>query len=346
MRYLPIEDITEEMTLARPIFGGDGRVLLTNGVKLTSTFLKKLKEMEYTHLYVYEPEDQTMITFTPPISDSTNSEALQGVRDSFIQATKRQNMNLKYVYKAVDYIIDEILENPLVLHNVIDIYNHSTYIYLHSVNVCVISTIIGKRLELARDKVKELAIGALLHDLGMVCIEPLIIETSSCLTKKEFEQIREHSKFGYDLLRTVPNLSILTAHVAYQHHEREDGSGYPRRLTGKDIHIYAKIVAVADSYDAMTSSRIYKKALWSHEAIAELKNQTPTKYDPEVVEALIRSVALYPVGSVVLLSTNEEAVVVNVSTKSIIVQICGGERKNALMELQTDSEIRIECRLS
>ena len=80
MRYLPIEDITEEMTLARPIFGGDGRVLLTNGVKLTSTFLKKLKEMEYTHLYVYEPEDQTMITFTPPISDSTNSEALQGVR--------------------------------------------------------------------------------------------------------------------------------------------------------------------------------------------------------------------------------------------------------------------------
>lgn len=346
MKYMSLDEVSEDMILARPIFASDGRVLLTNGVKLIKSYIAKLKELEYTHVYVYEPHDNGDIKISGPISDKTNSEAMQSVRDSFIKATRRHHMDLKQVYKAVDYIVEEILTNPAVVYNIIELGNHSNYAYLHSVNVCVISAIIGKNLGLARDRLKELATGALLHDLGMVCVDPLIVETSAHLTEKEFDEVKQHPKFGFDLLRNVPNLSLLAAHVAYQHHEREDGSGYPRALKGEEIHIYAKIVAAADTYDTMTSGRIYKKTLWSHEAIAELAKAAPQKYDSAVVEALSRSVAHYPVGSVVLLSNREEAVVVDVSAKKITVQLSTGRQKNALLELFTDSEIQIECRLS
>src|SRR5690606_4174996 len=157
-----------------------------------------------------------------------------------------------------------------------------------------------------RDKVKDLATCALLHDLGMVCVDPQILTKPRELTTEEMTAVREHTNYGFQLLRSEPNLSILVAHAAYQHHERMDGSGYPKGLVGDEIHLYGRIVAVADSYETMTSGRVYRKAIWSHEAIRQLKESAPEKYDPEVVEAMARSVASYPVGSVVVLNTHEE----------------------------------------
>lgn len=345
MRYLSLDEITEDMVLARPVFGNDGRILLSNGVKLSKIYLERLKQMDYNYLYVYLPDEKQM-DFTAPLSDQTTGEAIQSVKNSFIKATKRQHLDLNQVNKVIDYILDEILANPTVLFNIMDLKNHNNYCYLHSVNVCIVSTLIGRNLGLARDKLKELAVGALLHDLGMVCIDPEILAKPGRLTEKEMDNVKEHSKYGFDLLRSMRQLSVLSAHTAYQHHEREDGSGYPKGLTGKDIHLYGKIVAVADSYDAMTSQRVYKKAIWSHEAIEKLKKESPEKYDPEVVEALTGAAAIYPVGSVVMLSTGEQAVVVDISTKKITVQFSSGSRINAFYELETDSPIRIERRLS
>ncbi len=345
MRYLPLDEISEEMRLARPIFNSDGRVLLSNGVKLSKTYLERLRAMGYERLYVYQ-DDGKQTDFTTSISDQTTGEAILSVKESFAKASKRQQLNIKQVNEVIDYILDEILSNPTVLFNIMDLKNHDNYYYLHSVNVCVISTIIGKKLGLARDKMKELATGALLHDLGMVCIDPQIFSQRRRLSEEEMAEVKEHPKYGFGLLRSSRELSILVAHTAYQHHERMDGSGYPKGLSGSDIHLYGKIVAVADSYETMTSERVYRKALWSHEAIRELKENTPEKYDPEVVEAMIETAAFYPVGSVVALNTNEEAVVVDVTSKKITIQFSTGPRINAIYELEPDSEIKIESRLS
>ena len=345
MRYLPLSEITEEMYLARPILSGDGKILLSNGVKLTKAYLERLKSLGYQHLYVYL-EGEKVTTFSTPVSDQTMGEALQGVKDSFLKAAQHRQLNFRQVSEVVNYILDEILTNPTVLYNLMDLKNHDNYYYLHSVNVSIISALIGKKLGLARDKIKELTTGALLHDIGMVCVDPQILAQPRHLSDEEMAAVREHTNYGYQLLRSAWDLSILVAHVAYQHHERMDGSGYPKGITGKDIHLYGKIVAVADSYETMTTGRVYRKALWSHEAIRQLKDSAPEKYDPDVVEAIASSVASYPVGSVVRLNTHEEAVVVDVNAKKITIQFSSGPRVNALLDLEPDSSIKIEERIS
>ena len=165
MRYLPLDEITEDMCLARPIFNGDGRVLLSNGVRLTKNYLARLKEMGYQNLYVYRAGEE-INDFSTPVSDQTMRDAIYGVKDAFSKAAQRQHLNIKNVNEVIGYILDEILTNPTVLYNLMDLKNHDTYYYHHSVNVCIISTLIGKQLGLPRDKVKDLATGALLHDLG------------------------------------------------------------------------------------------------------------------------------------------------------------------------------------
>ena len=345
MRYLPLDEITEDMCLARPIFNGDGRVLLSNGVKLSKNYVSRLKEMGYQNLYVYRVGEE-ISDFSTPISDQTMREAIHGVKDAFGKAAQRQQLNIRDVNEIVSYILDEILTNPNVLYNLMDIKNHDNYYYHHSVNVCIISTLIAKEMGLAREKVKDLTTGALLHDLGMVCVDPRILSQPRKLTEDEMATVREHTNYGFQLLRSERNLSILVAHTAYQHHERMDGSGYPKGLVGEDIHLFGRIVAVADSYETMTSGRVYRKAMWSHEAIRQLRESAPEKYDPDVVAAMERSIAFYPVGSVVVLNTHEEAVVVDVNAKKITIQFSSGPRVNALMDLEPDSEIKIEERLS
>ena len=343
MRYLPLEEIKEGMILARSIFGEDGRTLLAKGTKLTLSYLQKLKALDYTYLFIGDhPED---LECEGQISEQTYSQAMVAVREIFLSAAKQQNLDFRSVLDVVDFMVDEVMEAD-VLYNIIDLRNHDNYTYLHSVNVGTIATIMGKHLGLSRSNMKELAVGALLHDIGKMCIPNPILTSKADLTYQEFEQMRLHPKYGFELLRSVPGLGLLSAHVAYQHHEREDGSGYPRGLAGHQIHLYAKIVMAADSFDAMTSGRSYRPTLWNHEALAELASEVPEKYDPDMIKVLAQSVALYPVGSVVLLNNLEVGLVSAVTRKKLKIQILTGEDQGEVIDLLPNSLLKIERRLS
>ena len=249
MRYLPLDEIEEGMILARSIFAEDGRTLLARGVKLTKNYLRELKALDYTHLFVGDELEDFEVK---GISEQTYSQTIRSVREVFLSAAKNQNLDFKEVLDVVDFMVDEVL-NEDVIYNIFEIRNHDNYTYLHSVKVGAIAIIMGKNLGLARKQLKDLAVGALLHDIGKMCIDNSILEKKGRLTYQEYEKMRFHPKYGFDLLRGAPGLSLFSAHVAYQHHEREDGSGYPRGLNSDEIHLYAKIVMAADSYDAMTS---------------------------------------------------------------------------------------------
>lgn len=340
MRFLALQDITEDMHLGKTIFGDDGRVLLVKGTKLTKSYLEKIGEMGYTHLYVFQPDVDKDWLLEGPLSDYTYSETLSVVKKSLVQAAKSRSINLREVNNVIDYVVDEIMDNPTVLYNLIDMKKQDEFIYEHSVNVCVISSIIGKKMDLARDKVKQLAIGALLHDLGKVYVSQEILNKPASLTDQEYKQVQEHTKYGFEVLRSLADLSILSAHIAYQHHEREDGSGYPRGLPSEEIHLFAKIVAVADSFEAMTANRNYrKKVLKNDEAIRQLVKEAPQRYDATIVETLKRSVALYPVGSRVLLRSGEEAVVVKATPDQAFVQVLDGEKNKSIMPVNPELQI-------
>ncbi|NLW09302.1 MAG: HD-GYP domain-containing protein [Firmicutes bacterium] len=346
MRYLAIDEIKDGMLLAKDLFSNEGKVLLAKGTKLTRAYLERLKDFDFTHLYVLDSENDDDREIMGPVSEVTKAQAIKIVKDTLGKALVVQNVDLKQMNMVADIILDEVLENNDVIYNMLDLKEHDNYTYVHSVNVCIISTIMGKHLGLPRDRLKELAMGTLLHDLGMVYIDPEILNKMTNLTPEETKQVQDHARLGFERLRTYTGLSILSAHVAYQHHEREDGSGYPRGLKGDEIHLYAKIAAVADSFDAMTSNKLYREPLWSHEAIAELKANAPTKYDRKAVAALSWSVAPYPVGSVLLLSTGEKAVVVNTNRRKTVVQFLEGKRKNQFLELGKDADLQIEKRLA
>ena len=343
MRYLPLDEIEEGMLLAKSIFGEDGRTLLAKGTKLTKSYLQKLKALNYSYLFVGERLEDLEVQ--GPLSEQTFSQAVRAVRELFLRTAKHQNLDFKAVLDVVDFMVDEVTDEN-VLYNIIDLRNHDHYTYVHSVNVGTIATIMGKNLGLSRKELKELATGALLHDIGKMCIATQILEKKGYLTYQEYEQMRTHAKYGYELLKEDPGIGLLSAHVAYQHHEREDGSGYPRALTGKQIHLYAKIVMVADCYDAMTFGRSYRRTLWSHEALAQLASDAPLKYDPKMVKLLGQSVALYPVGGVVLLNNLEVGLVTDVTRAHLKVEFLTGEDRGKEVLLAPESLLKIERRLS
>jgi len=342
LRYLPLDEIEEGMILARSVITEDGGTLLPKGLKLTKDHLQELKALNFTHLFVgVGPEDFE----AEGISEQTYSQALSYVREVFLNAAKKQNLDYKGVLDVVDFMVDEVL-NEDVLFNIFEIRNHDNYTYLHSVKVGIIAIIMGKNLGLEKDQIKELAVGALLHDIGKMFIENSILEKRGRLTYQEYEKMRFHPRYGFEILCGAPGLSRQSTHVAYQHHEREDGSGYPRGLISEEIHLYAKIVMAADSYDAMTSGRSYRRTLWSHEALAQLAAEAPEKYDPKMINLLAKSVALYPVGSVVLLNNLEVGLVTDITRGSVKIEFLTGEDKGKKIALKANDLLKIERRLS
>ncbi|MNC14638.1 Cyclic di-GMP phosphodiesterase response regulator RpfG [compost metagenome] len=164
----------------------------------------------------------------------------------------------------------------------------------------------------SREELRIIGLGSLLHDIGKTQIPVKIIQKPGMLSDEEFRHMQAHTEIGYRILKDEPNIPLLAAHCALQHHERIDGSGYPRGLKGPQIHEYAKWLGVADSYDAMTSNRIYKKAMLPHQAVEALYVGSGTLYEQKQLELFRDRVAIYPLGLTVKLSTGESGVVVKI----------------------------------
>ena len=342
MRFLPLEEITEQMLLAHSIFSNNGKILLKKRTRLTPSYIKRLQHLKYTHLYVYE-SDEEQWDCTGLVSDKVRSQAMQILWDCLIRVIERKTLNAQQISFVVEDIIREVHQKEDGLFALIDLKTPDNYLYNHSLNVCILSILIGKELKLEWEDLKELAIGAFLHDLGKVYMKSSLKKIQT-LSTSDTAQVKQHPKKGFEILRAVPGFTIKIANIAYQHHERENGSGYPLGLISRDIIPLSKIVAVADSFDAMISERIYRELVWTEQALRELEAESPAQYDREVVKALRRSVALYPVGSIVQLSDQQSAVVVEATKAKTIVEYL--ESRGSFQEIDADSPLKIEKRLA
>ncbi|HEX2953287.1 MAG TPA: HD-GYP domain-containing protein [Bacillota bacterium] len=347
MRYLPLDMANEGMRLGKTVYReDDGKVLLSQGTRLKHYYIQRLRLMEYTHIYVMDPGDtEEDLKFLEPVREETRVQARIVVRDAIRSARQNRPIQMDNIHRVVDEIIDQVLYNNDVVYNIVDLKSHDNYTYAHSVNVCILSVLTGKTLGMNLFDLRDLAVGAILHDLGKVYIDPDVLNKPSELTEDEYAIVKEHPRYGFDALRNKVNLSLLSAHVAFQHHEREDGSGYPRGLHSSEIHRFAKVVAVADSYDAMTTARVYKEAMMNHLAIEELVNHTD-KYHSGVVNSFCKAVAIYPIGSVLRLNTRENVVVVNVTKNEFRVKVLDGINAGSYYDLYHMDEIWVHHRIS
>ncbi|MCR4435826.1 MAG: HD-GYP domain-containing protein [Clostridiales bacterium] len=309
MRKVHIDNIVPGAKVAKAIFTPDGRILLTSGEELKKKYIDKLRDNNITELYI-EDEISREIDGQDVICQETRTEAtvlVKNLMNNYALA------NTTRIQETVNRIINDLLNNDDILLILSDIKSVDDYTFEHSVNVCILSLIIGIGLGFNMDRLKELGVGALLHDIGKLRIPEEILKKPSQLTIDEFEEIKKHTIYGYEILKKSGKIHMVSAFIAFGHHERYDGSGYPLQLKGDNIHQFARIVAVADVYDALTSDRVYRKKLQPHEVIEYITSLGTHHFDQRIVDTFVRFVTLYPVGTGVILNTKARGLVVKVN---------------------------------
>ncbi len=330
MRRVNIDKIEIGVKLARTIFNSDGGVLLSKGIELKETYLEKLKNHGVSEIYL-EDDISENIQIQDVIQEQTRSEAVVLVKKMMTNYNFTPGLDVEGVKKTVGKIIDELLSNNDILYNLSEIKSVDDYTFEHSVNVCILSLLTGIGLGFDLQELRELGVGAMLHDIGKLCIPQEILKKPSQLTVDEFEEIKKHTIFGYEMLKKSDRVNLVSAYIAFGHHERYDGSGYPLQLKNENIQLCARIVAVADVYDALTSDRVYRKKLKPNEVYEYITSLGANHFDPRVIENFVKYVTIYPVGTGVLLNTRERGIVVRdnrILPTRPVVRIIYDERMN------------------
>ncbi|PWK16328.1 HD-GYP domain-containing protein [Tumebacillus permanentifrigoris] len=321
MRLAALEKQTPGVRLARPILDEKGLILVGTGVELTAFLQKRLIAMGITSVYI-EDERTDDIVVEDVISQQTRQEALQLVHTSIQTFTEPAKLPRQFQQQQIgrkirdmfDMILSEMKSKPNATFHLSNIYSTDNFLYHHSVNVSIIAMAIGMEMGLTQKQLLDLGVGTLLHDVGKLSLPQEILNKPGRLTPEEFSVIKQHPMLGYEILRQQDDISLLSSHVALQHHEKIDGTGYPRGLKGDEIHIYARITAVADVYEALTANRVYRKGALPHLALELLLGSCGTHFQTDIVQKFLKTIAIYPIGMTVVLSSGEEGVVTAVQS--------------------------------
>jgi putative nucleotidyltransferase with HDIG domain len=238
-----------------------------------------------------------------------HGEARQIVRDMMGDIRLGKQIELEKVEPLVENIVSSIFRRADALLPLLRLKDHDDYTFLHSVSVCALLTSFARTLKLPREIIKEISIGALLHDVGKAKVPDSILNKPAKLTDAEFDKMKSHVVQSKVILMNTPGISQIALDVAAQHHERFDGTGYPNKLKGDQISLYGQMGAIVDVYDAITSNRVYHKGMPPTQALKKLLEWSKYHFDPNLVHAFIRSVGIYPSGSLVRLQSGRLAVV-------------------------------------
>lgn len=213
-----------------------------------------------------------------------------------------QNIPVMEVREAISPILQNVQDQPNIMLALSKVAKVDTYTYEHSIAVGVFSFVIAKWMKVPEKEWMQIALAGTLLDIGKTKVDPKILWKPGKLTLNEFEEMKKHTLYGYQLIKASPGLNEGVALAALQHHEREDGSGYPLGLKGNQLHLYSKIVAVADVYHAMCSDRVYKSASSPYEVVEQLLKDSFGKLDPTIVHTFVNGITQFAVGTVVELS--------------------------------------------
>lgn len=309
MRVVPIEKVESQMQVGRAIYGANGETLLARGVALTPRYIERLKELGIAILYIVD-ESVGDIPVDDVVSEKTRLEAIKFTKEAMDKIRLNPSLNLARINEAVNDIINELLNNRDLIVNLVDVRAMNDYTFGHSVNVAILSLITAITMGFGKDKLRILGAGALFHDVGKTAVPENVLIKTTPLTDDEEELFEEHTTIGFHILRKIESLNFQVAHVALQHHEHYDGTGYPQQLRGDQVNELARIVTVADIYDRLTCGRAGRARLSPLQAVELIIANSGKFFAPEVVEHFIHTIALFPVGTLVMLNTQEKAVVV------------------------------------
>ncbi len=319
MRLISIGQVRSGMKLGKTIYTPDGKVLLGSGMVLTDRLIQGLIKSQVDSLFI-EDDRTSDIIVRDVIRPQTRQTAIETIQRTVKQITntnklarrisvKDMGMHFQQVFHA---ILGDILSNEGILTHLSSISMYSGGMYHHAVNVAVLSTAVGMSLGYNKQQLLELGIGALLHDIGKIELPKELLEKNTRWTPEEHEIAKQHAMNGFNILRKQHDISLLSAHVALQHHERLDGSGYPQGLKKDQIHEYAQIVGICDVFDSLTTPRPWRKRFMPQDALEYLLGSGGHLFSHHLIDAFRRHIAIFPLGSGVVLNTGETGVVCRV----------------------------------
>ena len=241
-------------------------------------------------------------------------------------------LDINRAREVVDHCVDSILRNEDALLLLTKLKHQDEYTAEHSLNVSILAAAFGKRLGMMEEEIRTLGLCGLLHDIGKSKVPKDILQKTGSLTPEEYGIVQNHANWGRDILMGLPKVVHAAIDVAYNHHERLDGKGYPRGLTDSQIPYLAKIVAIVDTYDAITSDRTYDKGRSSMEALEIIYRFRGTQFDPDLAKEFVLMIGIYPPGSIVELTSGEAAIVVHSNPKN--------RRKPGIMVVRDTNKLR------
>lgn len=316
MRPVSIDQVSENDILARPIYDIEGRRLLNSGVSLRPSIVQKLHEKGISSVYI-DDEISEDIEVEGILCEETRTRARLIVKEEMQRLSQKKEINYSNINGIVDSILDEILSKKIDIINVKDIRMQSEKIFAHSVNVCVMAISLASRLSLPISKVKSIAVGALMHDLGKAFLSPEILSKKGDLSESERTELKTHPVVGYNMIKDDSDASATTKISILMHHEHIDGTGYPMGLSGDNIHYSARILSICNEFDVMINDEENRNFLNTTDAVEYLIGASYHIFDKSMVDEFIKIIPIYPTGSIVLLSNGYLAIIVKNSSVSL-----------------------------
>lgn len=305
MKLCKVDELTGKETLAKDVLTIEYKILLSEGTVLKQEYIEKLKELNIRQVYIKEqrPDTKTVMILKEDVEESFKSK----VKNILEKHTYSHNNKLVELCQTADYIITNILEEEEVVEKIYDIKERSSDIYEHSINMCSLATIVALKMGLPQQKVHDIGVSCLLHDLGLRYLAISYEDQDlSELSEREAAEYKKHPVYAYTALRDENWISDESKNMILYHHERLDGSGYPLKAT--DISEECRIIQICDAFDEMICG-IGCKRKKVYEAVEYLKHNKDIKFDGKIVDIFLEFTAVYPAGTIVKTNEGETGIV-------------------------------------
>ena len=355
-RYVSVKRLESGMVVAKPVRDELGRELVVYGCTLNDYQIEALQKLGVPGVYIKDGEEEEDVLapeeIPAPIQEKIDQFTVEDRAKVQLSESvkKRVAEGIQYLYGNVDSehfagtadgIANELLksieENNAIAVDISILKVSDEYTFRHSVDVATIAMVIAKKYGMEERQIRAIGIAGLLHDVGKSKIPGEILNKTGKLTDEEFSVMRQHPAIGYKILMDKQDISDEIARGVLEHHEKMNGRGYPLGLKGEDISPYAKIIAVADIYDALVTERPYKKPMTKRDAVEMIMALTD-EIDLTAMKSFLESVILYPVGCTVRLSNGEAARVVSNNAGYILRPSVVGLTTGKLYDLAGDLE--------
>ncbi len=356
-RQIPMDNIVEGMILGSNIYDNLGNVLLAEGLVFTDVLIRRVQRMGLDNvpiLYQVPNTNEKKLDFGN-YDKKIISETVNKTKSILVQSMNKFRLNELPNFKELKAIVDEminlILSSDEVVLSLAKLKDFDSYLMEHSINICLLSIVFGVKAGYNKKVLQELALGALLCDIGSLFIPSEILRKPSKLTEQEFEIIKSHSVFGYEAINNSTEIPKASLEAILYHHENEDGTGYPHKLCSKDIPDFAKIIRVIDVFDAMTSDRSYRDKICPYETVRFLLSNMGTKFDEDIVNQFVSIVGYYPTGLIVTLNSGQKGFIIRRNKRKPVVKILVDDKKivreNHQVDLRREPSIFItNCKLN